>query len=241
MSEREPTPKHLQTAYQRWELASLASEGTPPLASRASSDETAARLARERSEVQLERESARETGYREGHEAGLREGRQQGHEEGYAQGQAQARVEAQQLMAEMTAILPALAEQYSRELAQAREQVAAQLLALAQDMAHAMLLTALELQPELLLTLIDETLHELPGLQAPATLRLHPADLELVRAARGEALQAAGWRLLADPSLERGGCRMDTASHAVDASLPSRWRRLQQALGQSGDWLGGTT
>jgi flagellar assembly protein FliH len=35
----------------------------------------------------------------------------------------------------------------------------------------------------------------------------------------------------------RGGCRVETPANEIDASLPTRWARLQQALGQQGEWL----
>jgi flagellar assembly protein FliH len=34
-----------------------------------------------------------------------------------------------------------------------------------------------------------------------------------------------------------GGCRVDTEQCEIDATLPTRWRRLLAGLGRSDDWL----
>jgi flagellar assembly protein FliH len=34
-----------------------------------------------------------------------------------------------------------------------------------------------------------------------------------------------------------GSCRVETANNQIDASLPTRWKRLAAALGKDSDWL----
>lgn len=221
----EQRPARPQTAYQRWEMASLADDQ----AARAA-DNAAAQLAREL-------QAAREAGQQQGYQTGLREGRLRGYDEGHAEGLAQAQAENQALQQELTQALTRLGQQFGQEVVQAREQVAAQLLDLALDMTQAMLRSALQVRPQLLLDLVEQALQELPMVQQPAVLRLHPQDLELLKVARGTELQAAGWRLLPDAELARGGCRIETADQQIDASLPTRWRRLQQSLGRADEWL----
>ncbi len=47
----------------------------------------------------------------------------------------------------------------------------------------------------------------------------------------------AGWRVIDDPTIERGGCKVDTASNQIDATVASRWQRLSLALGKDIDWI----
>ena len=198
--------------YQRWEMAALGearSQGGPAAAS-------IAKLAQEMM-------AARDAGQRQGYEAGLLTG----HADGLAQGLAQSDA----VLGERQSALRALCQEFEQQSMQAREEIASQVLALALDMAHALFKSALVLQPERILPIVTQALQGLPALQQPARLHLHPLDLELVAATQGEALSDAGWRLQADPQLARGGCRLETASNEVDATLETRWRRLQQAFG----------
>ena len=237
MSERR-LPKPMQAAYQRWELSSLFEERPDQRKTAAgpSPEAVAAKLAKE---MLAAREAGHEAGYKTGqqagYQAGLQEGRAVGLQEGHAQGLNESRIE----LAARSEALDALGQALEQQIVQAREDIAQQLLALALDMTQALLKSALTVRPELLLPLIDDALHSLPGLQLPATLLLHPQDLELLRLALGSQLQDAGWRLRADSSLERGGCRIETGNNLIDATLPARWRRLQEALGRDDDWLAG--
>jgi len=208
-------PKEQMSAFQRWELASFNERPPAP--------EQPARPGIE--EIAAIREAARI----KGHEEGRTDGWAAGHAAGLAQGRADVAAE--------TARLRQLAETFGADLARADEVIARQTLELALDLARAMLKTALPVRPELLLPIVSEAIHYLPALQQPAVLYLHPDDVELVRARIGDELDKAGWRIAAEAQLERGGCRVETASNQIDASLPTRWQRLTAALGQESEWL----
>jgi len=74
-------------------------------------------------------------------------------------------------------------------------------------------------------------------LQLPALLYLQPDDAALVREHLGEELSQNGWRLVEDPELQRGGCRMETGTNQVDATMQTRWRRIAESLSKQLDWL----
>jgi flagellar assembly protein FliH len=236
MSERHSTdPKQTQTAYQRWELASLRGKPAPQVQNVGPAFE--AELEQLRLKAARDTQLAKESAQKEGYAAGVIEGRRDGYEEGYAQGQRQAETENEARLMEISATLTALSAQFNSELEQIREQVATDLLAVAQDMAQAMLRVALQIKPELLIPMLKEALEELPEVQRPASIRLHPEDVPQVKLACGKTLDAHGWRLVADPDIQRGGCRVQTASYEIDASLSTRWRHLQHALGQNRAWF----
>jgi flagellar assembly protein FliH len=216
---------HKQTAYERWEMAPLA-ESRPGRTTPAAGSLSELRLAQEH-------ERARQTGHRLGHQEGLA----QGHADGLAQGLATGLAEGRALIDTQQAALQALLASFEAQLTHAREHIAQQVLAVALDMAHAMLKSALEIEPKRVLPLVEKTLQSLPALKSSALLYLHPQDLALLVTAQGQALVAEGWHLRADPHMLRGGCRVETPANEIDASLPTRWARLQQALGQQGEWL----
>jgi len=65
---------------------------------------------------------------------------------------------------------------------------------------------------------------------APLCLRLHPDDLAIVRSQLAEDLRSRDCRLVADASLARGGCRVETALGDIDATLQTRWQQVLTAL-----------
>ena len=162
-------------------------------------------------------------------EQARQEGYQAGHTEGLAAGREEAAREA--------ARLHDLANTFSVEVAQADEIISQQILDLSIDLARALLKSALAIRPELVIPIVKEAVRYLPVLHQPALLFLNPADALLVKARIGDELEKMGWQLADDGQLEPGGCRVETASNQIDASLPTRWQRLTAALSKNSDWL----
>lgn len=162
-------------------------------------------------------------------EQARQEGYQAGHAEGYAHGMQEAAGEAERLRS--------IADTFSAEVSRADETITQQLLDLSLDFARAILKTALAVRPELVLPIVREAVRYLPAMQQPALLYLHPDDAALVRSRMGDELDKIGWQLADDPSLEPGGCRVETPSNQIDAALPTRWQRLAASLGKDSDWL----
>ena len=53
----------------------------------------------------------------------------------------------------------------------------------------------------------------------------------------GDELGKAGWRIVEDAKLARGGAMLQTAATQIDATIATRWQRLAAALGQSSEWV----
>jgi flagellar assembly protein FliH len=215
-------PKEKQTAYQRWELASFDAPAPKP---EAPPKQTATQAA----EVTKELEKLRQQARQEGREAGLTEGREQGFQQGLNEGRAKA--------ADEITRLKHITNSFQEEIGRANELIAQDLLAVSLDLAKAMLQTALKIRPELVLPIVNETVHYLPSVQAPASLFLHPDDLKIVKQFMGDELSKTGWRVMEDPHVQRGGCRVETPSNQIDATTETRWQRITAALGKSDEWL----
>lgn len=223
-------PQKQQSAYQRWEMASFdADRPSAAKADRGAAPANAQSLAA----VAQQLASAREEARLEGHAAGLAEGRAAGLAEGRAAGFDEGRGQAAQEKTQLQQI----ASSFGCAVAQAEQRMAEELLDLALDLAKAMLKSAFAVRPELVLPIVGEAVRYLPSLQQPALLFLHPDDAALVKDQMGNELGNAGWHLVEDAHLERGGCRVETASNQIDASTPTRWQRLAGALGRNADWL----
>ena len=224
-------PKEKQTAYQRWELASFGDDRPshqpppPPPVQVALAPPSEDAIAKLNEQLALLREDARQQGHAEGLADGVAEGRKKG----LAEGRAQAADELQRLQQ--------LTESFGHEVTRANEVIAEDLLTLALDIAKAMLKTALAVKPELVLPVVGEAVRYLPSLQQPALLFLHPDDVALVNQHMEDELTKAGWRVAEDLRLERGGCRIETASNQIDAAIDGRWERIAASLGRESSWM----
>lgn len=171
------------------------------------------------------REEARQQGYDAGFKAG--------HDDGAAQALDEARAATEQALAPLREI----ADNFSTALRDADQAISNEVLELALHLAKGMIKTALRVKPELILPIVREAIEYLPVLQQPALLILNPDDAAVVREGIAEELDKGGWRVIDDPTIERGGCKVDTASNQIDATVASRWQRLSLALGKDIDWI----
>ena len=157
------------------------------------------------------------------------EAHQQGYSAGHAEGIAEARASAARIDAVMTSLKQSLTE--------LDQQVADRLLVTAVEIASQMLRQSLRVKPELLLPVVKEamaTLH--PHLGHPA-LFAHPDDAALIRTHLGDQLTQNNWRIIEDATLSNGGCRVELGASEVDATLETRWRRVNESIGISQEWL----
>ena len=70
----------------------------------------------------------------------------------------------------------------------------------------------------------------------PATVRMHPDDLALMKDALIETLGENAPEFIADPQISPGGCVVQSPSSMVDATLEKRWARAVGNLGLSIAW-----
>jgi flagellar assembly protein FliH len=222
--------KTMQTAYQRWEMTSF---GEPRAAVQPKAEPMMAPPPPQEPAIVLPTAAELEAIRAAAHDEGYDEGRAAGHAEGHAEGIEQGRAQVQAELAHLQAI----GATFGNAVAHADETIAADVLDLALHLARAMLRTALEVRPELVIPVVREAIEYLPSLQQPALLALHPQDAEIVRNGIGEELDKGGWRVVADPTIARGGCKVDTATNQIDAQVGARWHRLSHSLGKNLDWL----
>ena len=242
-------PKEQQSAYQRWEMASFGDDRPSTLARRAaeaaaapsaspSADATPALPPGFSLPSVEELEAMREAARQEGFAQGLEEGRAQGHQEGHAQGYAEGAEAGQREAAAELEQLRQVAANFGDAIAQADETIARDVLDLALRLARGMVRTGFDVRPELILSVVRDAIDQLPVLQQPAVLTLHPQDAELVRHGMAEELTKGGWRIVENASIARGGCKVETATNQIDAQAAARWNRLTHALGANVEWLG---
>ena len=168
-------------------------------------------------------------------ESGIGQGRQQAYLAGYEAGrrEAQAQVEAQR--AELQALIAGI-----NELMHDFEQrLASEVLSVSLELAKLIMRQTLRVKPDVVLAVVREAVASLPGLAEQSLLVVNPADAALLRELT-ERETGAGplpWHLVEDPQIERGGCKLETPTTEVDATLETRWRKVIASLGRDDPWI----
>jgi flagellar assembly protein FliH len=111
------------------------------------------------------------------------------------------------------------------------QEVAEEIQALALEVARQVVRDSLAAQPESVIAVIREALTQVP--QQGATVRVNPADAELVRQYLGEQFGSTGHRLREDDEVLRGGCLIESEGGQIDAQITTRWRRVVENISRS--------
>jgi flagellar assembly protein FliH len=168
--------------------------------------------------------------------AQLRAARQSGYQDGYRDGLVALDAFKQTYASQVTAQLGALTGAYQGELDALQQQLALAVAAAAAQLARQVVRAELAVRPELVATVAQEAIDALLMSARHVALRVHPDDHSLVALGAGDALAARGARLIADATLARGGCLVESDIGAIDATLQTRWERAAAALGCESSW-----
>ncbi|MDH4134810.1 MAG: FliH/SctL family protein [Gammaproteobacteria bacterium] len=153
----------------------------------------------------------------------------QAYDEGFARGQADGLKATQQAMqaraAQFDAILAALAD----PLKELDERMTEELVALVISVARVFVRRELHLDPGQVVATVREALAVLPANARQVRVRLHPEDARLVRERMPPGEEQA-WKIIDDPTLTRGGCRVDTETSQIDATLDARLTEIAATI-----------
>lgn len=185
-------PKEELSGIESWSL---------PEVSRPATREAAARplTARQLEELQ---QQAREEGFQQGRREGLEAGRKE----------ILARVH------ELESLMQTLA----RPLEQVDAQIEQELVGLALAVARQLVRRELKTDPGQVLAAVREAMAVLPLAARNVRLHLHPEDAALVRETLSLNDGERGWKIVEDPVLTRGGCKVSSDTSQIDASVERR-------------------
>lgn len=170
-----------------------------------------------------------------------RAARQAGYQDGYRDGLVALEAFKQSFATQTSAQVAALVEALDAELGALQQEMARTLAVAATNLARQIVRSELGTRPDLVAAVAQEAVDTLLLSARHITLRVHPDDLALVALGSADVLAARGARLLADATLARGGCRVESDIGVIDASLEARWRRAVAALGCDAAWQPDTT
>jgi flagellar assembly protein FliH len=172
--------------------------------------------------------------------------REDAYAEGFTQGRAQATLEAQRQMADYVSSQGKQAAQNfsslflsaQAQLADAEQVMARGILELACELARQVLRHELSVNPNVLQPVVRESLGLLIADSKSALIRLNPLDMDVLEDVLRAEFTGLSLTLLADASVQRGGCLVESAGAVVDGTLEKRWLRAIANLGLDSPWKG---
>ena len=122
------------------------------------------------------------------------------------------------------------------ELGALEQQLASSVARVATELARQVVRSELSMRPALVAQVAREAVNAVLMSARQITVMLNPDDHALVAAGCEEALSARGARLLSQPSIARGGCRVESDAGVIDARIQARWAQATHALGTGLQW-----
>lgn len=166
--------------------------------------------------VQLD--EIRHAAQQEGFEQGRKEGQEYGHREGLEEGRAEVHARIERL----NGVLRML----DRPLEDLDQQLEDEIVTLVISMVRQLIRREVKLDPAQIVGVVREALAVLPIGVRNIRVILHPDDADLVRDAYALGEHDQKWQIVEDPVIQRGGCRVQTDTSQIDATLESRLNSL---------------
>ncbi len=143
------------------------------------------------------------------------------------------------LIGQQEAVLASAARQLAQTCASVPERMEAEIVTLAFEIARKVVHACAEEKREFVVTQAKEALSRIRKSKAVRIL-VHPSDVPLVEGAAAQlAAELDGpvpVKVEGDAAVQRGGCRVETPTHLVDASVDSQLARIAEGLRQPPDY-----
>ena len=146
----------------------------------------------------------------------------QAYDEGFARGQADGLREAGAQMSTRLTHLSSILNSIAAPLKELDERAEQELVTLAMNAARLIVRRELKTDPAQVLAAVREAMAALPAAARNVRLHLHPEDALLVREHMKLNEEEHAWKVVEDPVLARGGCKVLTDTSQIDASLETR-------------------
>ena len=172
-------------------------------------------------------EEGLQAGKKSGHRKGLTSGREEGLKLGMEQGRQEVLAQYQGLAQPLEAALKSLQQLQADYQSALRKEV----VELVAKVARQVIRCELALQPQQLLTMVDETLATLPRVgDEEVTVYLNPEELQRIQELDAE--RAKRLKLLPDSRLEHGECHVKAGTHEADAGCRQRQKAVMEKISE---------
>ncbi len=199
------------TAYERWEVPVVEEE--PPN--------------QEELVTAAEIEAIQQLAYTEGYAQGYEIGVEQGHKDGFNSGHGKL----EKLLSERLQRINSVLSFISRPLSDLDEQVVNQLADMSILIARQLIRRELHTDPGQVIAVVRDAMTALPVNTRDTRIFLHPDDATLVREAFSiNEEREQTWKLIEDPSITRGGCRIEAENSKIDATVEYKMNQIVSRL-----------
>ncbi len=166
----------------------------------------------------------------------LHANRQQAYQDGYRDGLAALEGFKQSHARQISGQVGALLQSVGQQLDELQQDMARAIAVSATHLARQIVRSELQARPALVAQVAGEALDTLLLSARHITLRVHPEDVPLVQQGAADVLAARGARVIADGAIGRGGCLVESDIGSIDATIDTRWRQAEAALGCDEPW-----
>jgi len=156
--------------------------------------------------------------------------RKQAYQEGFQQGQRDGMAAGVEEHKKKAQSLDGIIKTLNVPLADLDEAVIDELVKLTTTIARHLIRRELKADPGEVVGVVREAISSLPIATRNISLYLHPEDVTLVREALSLSGDGQSYKIIDDPALTRGGCRVITDTSQVDASIEKRLATLVTEL-----------
>jgi len=158
----------------------------------------------------------------------------QAYEEGFAQGLKNGTEHKKQEIEQNIESLRSIIELLTEPLKELDDVVVNQLAQLSMSVAKQVVRRELHTNEGEIVGIVREAMSALPASTREVVLNIHPDDAELVRNAfsLGEETESEElfWKVIEDPMLSRGGCKITSENSTIDATVEGRLNRIINTL-----------
>ena len=168
--------------------------------------------------LELLQKQAYDEGYKFGYSEGLKLGQNKAYEENKAE-----------IFKNNTAIT-SIIELLTEPLKDLDDEIVQQLAELSMAVAKQVLRRELETEQSEIVAVVREAMTVLPASIRKIILTIHPEDADLIRAAfslgETEDSDELRWKVVEDPLITRGGCKLASENSSIDATIEARLQRV---------------
>lgn len=162
--------------------------------------------------------------------AELEEIQQQAYSEAYATGLEEGRAAGREQLVQEVAHLASIVDALARPFDDLGDEVEQQVVDLAMLVVRHLYRRTIKIDPAQIIGVVRRALGVLPASARDVRLFLHPDDAAIVNESLAESEGERAWRIVEDPMLTRGGCRIATDTSRVDARVESRLAEIVSAI-----------
>jgi flagellar assembly protein FliH len=150
------------------------------------------------------------------------QGKKEGYSQGFNEGSRQGYEENVQILQTKAAEFVSLLESLSQPFKLLDAEVENELVKLAMAIATQIIRREIKLDPGQVIAAVREAIKILPLSSQKISLYLHPEDAGLVSSALSLDEMSPAWRIVEDPFITRGGCKVNTEVSYIDATVENR-------------------